>query len=97
MSRKPILERAYEMARSGAYEGVTKIKKALVAEGYDAQQQIVGSSLIRSLLNACREAQGVVVPPPPPPRRRLTADERSQAARRGAATRLGKTENGAEA
>ena len=76
------------MARSGEYAGVTAIKKALVAEGYDAQQQVVGSSLIKSLLNACREAQGIAAPVPPPPRRRLSAAERSDAARRGAAKRL---------
>jgi hypothetical protein len=90
MNRKPILERAYEMARSGAYAGVTQVKKALIAEGYDAQQQVVGAGLIRSLLKACREAAGVATRPPAPVRRRLTAIERSESARRGAAKRFGR-------
>lgn len=87
--RKPILERAYELARSGAYANVTAVKKALTAEGYNATYEIVGQSLIRSLLAACREANGARRPDPKPKRRLLTAEERSQAARRGAARRQG--------
>jgi hypothetical protein len=94
MSRKPILERAYELARSGAYGGVTQVKKALIAEGYDAQQQVVGAGLIRSLLAACRAATGVAVRPPAPSRRRLTSVERSESARRGAAKRFGRDPQG---
>jgi len=91
--KKPILERAFEMARSGAFANVTAIKKALTAEGYNATHEIVGQSLIKGLLTACREANGVRRPEPKPRRKLLTAQERSEAARRGAARRLGKSSN----
>jgi len=85
--KKPILERAFELARSGEFKQVTPIKKQLAAEGYDAMRTIVGASLISSLAAACRAANGGQPKAPPSPRRLLSPTERSDAARRGAATR----------
>jgi hypothetical protein len=87
---RTILERAFELARSGAFTNVTDLKKALTAEGYNATQEIVGQSLIRSLLETCRAANGIERAPPKPKRKPLTAAERSEAARRGAARRFGR-------
>ncbi len=87
MVRKPILERAFELARSGEFKQVTPIKKQLTAEGYDAVRSIVGGSLISSLAAACNAATGGKPRATAPPRRLLTPTERSDAARRGAVTR----------
>ena len=56
--RPTAMERAYELARSGACAGVADIKTRLRAEGL-AEDQIFGPRLLaelRGLCNAAREA-----------------------------------------
>jgi hypothetical protein len=84
---KPIVERAFELARSGAFTQVTPLKKKLAAEGYDPRL-ISGHNLIRSLGDACRLATGGQVKEPAPRRKLLSPEQRSAAAKRGAETRL---------
>lgn len=45
---KSTLERAFELARSGRYETASKVKLAVVAEGYD-RRQLEGPALTRQL------------------------------------------------
>lgn len=86
MIRKTCLERAYELAQSGTASSVTALKKQLLAEGYNANE-IFGAGLIKSLSDAIRKANGLPVRAAPVKRPLLTAEERSAAARRAAATR----------
>jgi hypothetical protein len=53
--RPTCLERAFELARSGACAGVQDIRKQLRAEGY-AEAQLYGSALSRQLRDLCLEA-----------------------------------------
>lgn len=48
-TRQPILERAFDLAGAGTCATVSEIKRALVAEGYDAHEQLVGRELQRKL------------------------------------------------
>jgi hypothetical protein len=57
-SRRTTLERAYELANSGDCAGVNDIKTRLKAEGYhDAEGQLYGPSLGRSLRKLCDAAR----------------------------------------
>jgi hypothetical protein len=59
MSSAPtIIERAFELARSGAYESSESITKQLKKERYEAVEQHLSSpSLKRSLRELCRTAR----------------------------------------
>jgi hypothetical protein len=61
MSHRPTtLERAFELARSGACPGLQDIRQRLKSEGYDPHQ-IEGPMLVRQLRELCdasRPAQG---------------------------------------
>jgi hypothetical protein len=55
----PILERAYQLARSGEYRNISELKAQLAAEGYAAvNSQLYGKSLNDDLRRLCREAAG---------------------------------------
>jgi hypothetical protein len=54
----PILERAYELARSGAYRSVSEVKAKLASEGYTAINSLLyGKSLNDDLRRLCRDAR----------------------------------------
>jgi hypothetical protein len=52
------LERAFQMARSGQYATVAKIRMALTKEGYSASQ-VEGPELIRQLQSITKTAREV--------------------------------------
>lgn len=59
MSRPTLIERAYEMARSGDHISTPSIQKALSRERYANAEDHLSGRAIRLELNAlCREAQG---------------------------------------
>lgn len=54
----PILERAYELARSGLYRSVSELKTQLASEGYTAINSLLyGKSLNDDLRRLCRGAR----------------------------------------
>jgi hypothetical protein len=56
--RPTTVERAYELARSGEYGGVSEIKARLRAEGLrDVEGQLYGRSIGTDLRRLCTEAQ----------------------------------------
>ena len=59
MNRKlPLLERAFELAKSGEVQTISEIKARLSAEGYsDIHQQISGAALTGQLKRLCKEAR----------------------------------------
>ena len=59
MHRKPIVERAFELAQTGDYVGLNDLRRALRAEGYSAQSQgeISGMSVKRQLKQVCDSAR----------------------------------------
>ncbi|HUO11122.1 MAG TPA: hypothetical protein VMU37_00045 [Caulobacteraceae bacterium] len=60
MVRPSIIERAYELARSGACRGSNDVRQALRAEDYtnsDVNLHIRGPSLVRTLNRICRQAR----------------------------------------
>jgi hypothetical protein len=62
--RRMTIERAYELARSGEYANPTQICARLRVEGYyDAQMQLQGTAIRKSLLNACRRSRGWTASP----------------------------------
>ena len=52
-SRPTALERAFELARSGACEDLTALRRQLQAEGY-SRRLIDGRALIRQLSDLCK-------------------------------------------
>jgi hypothetical protein len=55
---KTALERAFELARSGLYQNVEQVKRAISAEGY-VRQQVDGRELsrqLRAIIVAARSA-----------------------------------------
>lgn len=73
MSRPTLIERAYEMARSGDHASTPSIQKALRQEDYlDAEGHLSGKALRLELNALCREAQGR--PPLPLPGGRRPKD-----------------------
>jgi hypothetical protein len=55
----PILERAYQIARSGTCRSITELKTKLAAEGYSAvNSQLYGKQLNDDLRRLCRESTG---------------------------------------
>jgi hypothetical protein len=57
MFRPSTLERAFELARSGNYTGLGKIRDALQAEGYTLSQLDGAPSLRNQLSRLCADAQ----------------------------------------
>jgi hypothetical protein len=58
MTERPILERAFELARSGAFTDVKSLDKALAAEGYARGDPHTHSPTARKQLRRlCREAK----------------------------------------
>ena len=56
-NEKPILHRAFELARSGQYARVKELEKALAAEGYARTDlQLQSPSVRKQLRSLCREA-----------------------------------------
>lgn len=55
-SQRTTLERAFDLARSGACAGVADIRAQLKAEGY-ALSQLEGRSLARQLRELCQAAR----------------------------------------
>jgi hypothetical protein len=53
---KSAIERAFELARSGRFEGTDNIKDQLKHEGY-SQDQLFGSALLKQLRGLIREAK----------------------------------------
>ncbi len=51
-----VIERAFELARSGGFDSLDKIKVRLSREGYD-RDQIFGKELSRQLIEAMRQAK----------------------------------------
>lgn len=54
--RPTTLERAFELARTGEYTGISEIKARLNSEGY-APSQIEGPTLVRQIKALCVQAQ----------------------------------------
>jgi hypothetical protein len=50
--RATTLERAFELARSGKYAGVSELRLQLKAEGY-SPDQLTGPALLRQLRDLC--------------------------------------------
>jgi hypothetical protein len=65
-ARRPsVLERAYELARSGRCWNLTDIRRRLDEEGFeDVRQQLYGGALARDLYRLCLVAQGKKPPGP---------------------------------
>jgi hypothetical protein len=56
--RPTVLERAFELARTGSCRGISEIKTRLIREGYeDAAMQLYGPSLRKQLTALCVEAR----------------------------------------
>jgi hypothetical protein len=57
-SPPPLLERAYELARSGRVETMAKLLRALTCEGYEQVEDHIGggSTLRRELTSILRKA-----------------------------------------
>lgn len=57
----PILERAFELARTGEYRRVKDLEKALAGEGYArSDPQLQGRSVRKQLRQLCRTASAEV-------------------------------------
>jgi hypothetical protein len=65
MSFRPtVLERAFELARSGDYAGVSEVRDQLAKEGFSTAQ-ITGPTLMRQLRTLCTDASSAKDPEPP--------------------------------
>ena len=61
-----IIERSYELARSGDFSGATEIGRQLSAEGYlNVSAHLASPALRKALLHLCRQSRGKPVRPPP--------------------------------
>lgn len=57
MDRKTTIERAYELARSGAYPDLYVLERALKQEGRsDVRAQISGRQIRKALMQLCRSS-----------------------------------------
>ena len=62
MPRLTLIERAYEMGRSGDHASLKTIEKALEREGYfNVSGHLSGKAFRTELGRLCRDAQGVPV------------------------------------
>ena len=52
-----VLERAFELAKTGRFNSVSELQTALSAEGY-VSSSVIGPALRRQLLTLIREANG---------------------------------------
>jgi len=60
MYEKPILERAFELARTGEYQRVKELEKALSREGYAKGDPHIHSPSVRKQLRfICLSSQGL--------------------------------------
>jgi hypothetical protein len=59
MSQPTILERAFELARSGKHTTVSELREALQAEGFDPKR-LQGPSLQKQLRQLCADAKKTV-------------------------------------
>jgi len=60
MPEKPILERAFELARSGRYARMKDLEKALTAEGYSRADPHMHSPTVRmQLRRLCNQFYGL--------------------------------------
>jgi hypothetical protein len=60
MSPPTLIERAYQLARSGLYRGANDVRIALKAEGFEAgavNTHLQGPLLLRTLNRLCKEAR----------------------------------------
>jgi hypothetical protein len=60
MHRPSIIERAYQMARSGEFRGASDIRRALKTEDYptsDVNLHTHGASIVKALNQLCRNAR----------------------------------------
>ena len=62
MNKKPTVERAYEIARSGRCHSVSELVKLLSSEGYEGSQ-ITGKTLRGDLLSLIKLAAKPGAPP----------------------------------
>ncbi len=62
-ARPTLIERAFELAKSGECENLSVLRKQLHAEGY-AEYLLVGPSLSRQLRDLCATAQREVASEP---------------------------------
>ena len=60
LKEKAVLERAFELARTGDYGTRSQIGRALEREGYTISEvaQLAGASVTRQLNGLCRSARG---------------------------------------
>jgi hypothetical protein len=76
-SKATLLERAYELARSGTVSSVKELRKRLVAEGYarsQVQLHIAGKALVKELGQLCKPER--IMKPLPPGRPKQSRAER---------------------
>ena len=58
IARKPAVERAFELAKSGEYASVVAIRNRLSREGYTHDEaRLYGRELAKTLLRLCKEAR----------------------------------------
>jgi hypothetical protein len=55
--RATTLERAFELARTGKYAGVSELRQQLKSEGY-SPDQLTGPTLLRQLRDLCIASAG---------------------------------------
>lgn len=73
MTTTPIIERAYELAKSGLCATVAELERALRLEGYRTFNELSGRDLRRRLSALCR---GIDSPAAPKPERRARRQTR---------------------
>jgi hypothetical protein len=70
-----IVERSYQLAKTGAYEGILDVRRRLAVEGYNQNAvaaHFSGLQLKRAIIEHCRQAQGKPRRPPPGGTRKAT-------------------------
>jgi hypothetical protein len=57
MERMTVLERAFQLARSGECRNVTAVRKRLIMEGYaNVHSQLSGRGLVNQIHDICKKA-----------------------------------------
>jgi hypothetical protein len=59
--RLTALERAFDLARTGKYAGVSELRQQLKSEGYSVEQ-LSGPALLRQLRELCTASQAAAAP-----------------------------------
>ena len=63
-TRPPLIQRAFQLARSGDYDGIKVLRHALTKEGYEGvESRIAGRSLVNQLRRLYREARKASLSP----------------------------------